>query len=117
MSLKPEFKSDPMYMLLREGNIDEFNKRKAQGESFDLTNCDLKALDLRGIDANGVDFTNTYFRLADLRGIDFSSSRLDGASINETRIAGCLFPKELDAQEIYLSLTCGTRMRYRAIRK
>lgn len=117
MSHKPEFKSDPMYMLLRESNIDEFNKRKAQGESFDLTNCDLKALDLRGIDASGVDFSNTYFRLADLRGIDFSSSNLEGASINETRIGGCLFPKGLDAQEILLSLNYGTRMRYRARRK
>ena len=32
MSSKPKFKNDPMYMLLREGTIDEFDKRKAQGE-------------------------------------------------------------------------------------
>ena len=112
MSRKPEIKSDPMYMLLREEQIDEFNKRKAQGESFDLTNCDLRALDLRRIEAEGIDFSDSYFRLADLRGVNWSNSRLEGSSIHGAKISGCYFPKELSAEEIQLSLTKGTRMRY-----
>ncbi len=112
MSRKPEIKSDPMNMLLREGKIDEFNKRKAQGESVDLTNCDLRALDLRGLEAEGIDFSNDYFRLADLRGVNFSNSQLEGSSIHGAKISGCYFPKELSAEEIQMSLTKGTRMRY-----
>ncbi len=112
MSRPPEIKSDPMYMLLREGKIEEFNKRKAQGESFDLTYCNMRTLDLRGLDADGIDFSNSYFRLADLRGVDFFNSRLEGASLNNAKVSGCLFPKELSADEIDLSLIYGTRMRY-----
>lgn len=111
MSKKPEIKSDPMYMLLREGKIEEFNKRKAQGESCDLTNVDLRGLDLRGMNADGMDFSNSYFRWSDLRGIDFTTSRLEGVSMNGAKVSGCYFPKELTGVEIDLSLTHGTRMR------
>ena len=64
------------------------------------------------IDADGIDFGNCYFRQADLRGIDFSNSHMEGASVNGAKISGCFFPKELTAEEINLSLTHGTRMRY-----
>ena len=107
----PEIKQDPMYMLLRDGKIEEFNKRKAQGETFDLRNCDLRGLDLRAIDADGIDFGNCYFRQADLRGIDFSNSHMEGASINGAKISGCYFPSNILAEEVNLSLTHGTRMR------
>jgi len=48
-----------------------------------------------------------------LPGIDFSNARLEGASINETRISGAFFPAELTADEVMLSANHGTRMRYK----
>ena len=104
--------NDPMYKLLREGCIKEFNVKKAAGDKCDLKSCDLRGLDLRGLDAVGLDFSDCYFRQSDLRGIDFSQSMLKGASINACKISGVLFPQELSASEIELSLLQGTRMRY-----
>ncbi len=107
----PEIKQDPMYQLLREGKIKEFNACKARGETVELQNCDLRGLDLRGLHAEGIDFSGCYFRQADLRGIDFSTCKLDGASINGAKISGCLFPTEFSAAELELSLLHGTRLR------
>lgn len=112
MALKPLTYEDPLYQLLRDGDVKEFNCRKAQIAACDLTHSDFRNLDLRGLDATGVDFSNSYFRRADLRGIDFSSACLDGASIIEAKISGTCFPTELTADEIRLSLKYGTRMRY-----
>jgi len=103
---------DPMYRLLRDGNIEDFNEQKQNGAQFDLTNCDFRSVDLKGLDAAGVDFSGCYFRQADLRGVDFSQSILRGASINGAKVSGVLFPKEISADEIELSLLHGTRMRY-----
>ena len=105
--------NDPMYRLLREGCIKEFNVKRAGGEPVDLTRCDLRGLDLRGLETYGLDFSECYFRQADLRGIDFRKARLEGASINAAKISGAYFPVELSAGEIELSLLHGTRMRYR----
>jgi len=113
MKSKPEIKNDdPLYRLLREGHINEFNESKARGERTDLTNCDFRGLDLRGMDADSLDLSSGYFRQADLRGIDFTNTILEGASIHATKISGTYFPKQLSADEITLSLTHGTRMRY-----
>jgi uncharacterized protein YjbI with pentapeptide repeats len=104
--------NDPMYRLLREGCIKEFNVKRAAGEQVDLTRCDLRGLDLRGLEVDGMDFSECYFRQADLRGIDFRKAKLEGASINAAKISGAYFPVELTASEIELSLLHGTRMRY-----
>jgi uncharacterized protein YjbI with pentapeptide repeats len=106
--------SDPMYLLLREGCIIEFNAKKASGDKVDLRGCDLRGLDLRGLDAAGLDFSDCYFRQSDLRSVDFRNARLEGASINAAKISGTYFPAELTAGEIELSLLHGSRMRYRA---
>ena len=111
-AIEPVIKKDPMYLLLREGKIAEFNKHKAAGKTCDLRNCDFRALELKGLDAEGLDFSGSYFRLTDLRGIDFSKSKMDGASIHEAKISGVYFPKELSSDEITMSLIRGTRMRY-----
>jgi uncharacterized protein YjbI with pentapeptide repeats len=103
--------SDPLYQLLREGKIAEFNARRAAGATVDLTGCDLRGLDLRGLDAAGLDFSDSYFRQADLRGIDFREARLDGASLNNAKISGTYFPAVLPAAEIQLSVQLGTRVR------
>jgi uncharacterized protein YjbI with pentapeptide repeats len=113
MALKPLNYEDPMYQLLRDGDIKEFNRRKAAGESCDLTSCDFRNLDLRKLDASGLDFSNSYFRTTDMRGIDFSTAGLEGASIKAAKISGVLFPAELTTEEIALSIEHGTRMRYR----
>lgn len=113
MSKIPEIKKDELYRLLREGNVAEFNQRKAAGETCDLTSCDFRNVDLQGMDASGIDFTNSYFRQADLRGVDFSRSDMQGASIHGAKISGAYFPKELTAEEIQMSYQYGIRMRYR----
>ena len=111
---KLHISKDPMYLMLREGCIKEFNVKKAAGDKCDLRGCDLRGLDLRGLDADGLDFSDCYFRQSDLRGVDLSKTKMDGASINACKISGVLFPVELSASEIELSLLHGTRMRYSA---
>ncbi|MGH7887802.1 MAG: pentapeptide repeat-containing protein [Candidatus Binatia bacterium] len=108
MALKPLTYEDPLFQLLRDGNVKEFNRRKGEQQSIAMKDCDFRHLDLRGLDASGVDFSDSYFR-----GADFSKARLDGASLNSARISGGLFPAELTPQEIELSVTHGARLRYR----
>lgn len=110
---KLHISNDPMYRMLREGCIKEFNIKKGSGDTCDLRGCDLRGLDLRGLDADGLDFSDCYFRQSDLRGLDLSKANMNGASINACKISGVLFPHELSAPEIELSLLHGTRMRYR----
>jgi uncharacterized protein YjbI with pentapeptide repeats len=88
--------------LLREGHFEEFNRLAAQ-EPPDLRNADLRMLDLR----------HANLTHADLRGLDLSEASLEGASLHGTRVSGVLFPTALNAEEIRLSLTFGTRMRAR----
>ena len=115
MALKPvNTNAGPHYKLLREGRVQDFNARKKLGEKIDLRDCDFRGLDLRGLDATGLDLSGCYFRQTDLRGLDFSQTRLDGASINGAKISGVLFPHELSAEEITLSLLHGTRLRHPA---
>ncbi len=113
MSTLPAIKQDPVYQLLREHKIKEFNDLKSKGTKCDLTNCDFRGLNLRGLDADGLDFTGSYFKHSDLRGIDFSNASMNFCSIKEAKISGVLFPKELSAEEINLSLIHGTVMRYK----
>lgn len=113
MALKPLNYDDPMYQLLRDGDIKEFNRRKAAGERCDLTACNFRNLDLRQLDASGLDFSHSYFRTTDLRGVDFSTARLEAVSIKAAKVSGTLFPAELSTEEIALSLEHGSRMRYR----
>lgn len=114
MSTPPPIISDnELYQLLRDHKIEEFNKRKGDGESVDLRGCDFRGLDLQGVDFKGLDLTDSYFRTADLRGVDLSQTRLEGVSIHGAKISGAYFPKELSPEEIRLSLDVGIRMRYR----
>ncbi|MCB1759612.1 MAG: pentapeptide repeat-containing protein [Gammaproteobacteria bacterium] len=105
---------DPLYRLLREGEVEEFNTRRHSGEACNLRACDLRGLDLRKLDATGLDLRDCYLRQADLRGVDFSQTNLEGASINGAKISGTYFPAALSAEEISLSLMHGTRLRMRS---
>lgn len=104
---------DPLYRMLRQGDVDKFNQARADGQACDLKGTDLRGVDLRRLNASGMDLSDCYLRQADLRGVDLSQTKLNGASIHGAKIAGTLFPIELHAGEIDLSLTHGTRMRYR----
>ncbi len=103
-----------LYDLLRSEQVDEFNKRKASGETCEglLRGGDFRGLDLRKLDADGLDLRDAYFRGADLRGIDFRNTKLEGASFCQAHISGCYFPKEISADEIRLSFDLGIRIRY-----
>jgi len=112
-SQKPRLSADPMYLLLREGRVEEFNRRRANGDSCDLRGANLRGIDLRELDAGGLDLSNAYLRQADLRGQNLSRCRLEGASLHAAHVSGVLFPAELEATEIEMSVRLGTRMRYR----
>jgi len=114
---KPEISDDPMYHLLRDGHIEEFNNKKQPGEFYDLQYCDFRSVDLKGLNAAGIDFRNAYFRQTDLKGIDFRGALLEGASINGAKISGVYFPKNISAEEILLSLEHGTRLRVKHKKK
>lgn len=102
---------DPMYVLLRQGDVSGFNQRWAAGEACDLTNTDFRGLNLFGWEPVGMDLSGGYFRQADLRGVDLSTCQLAGASFHSAKVSGVLFPKSLSAEEIALSVEHGTRIR------
>jgi uncharacterized protein YjbI with pentapeptide repeats len=110
---KPRLSADPLYLLIREGQVEDFNRRKAAGERCDLRNCHFRGLDLRALDPTGLDLSGAYLRQADLRGLNLSKTRLEGASLHAAHVSGVLFPAELSPDEIEMSVRLGTRMRYR----
>ncbi|PCI73418.1 MAG: hypothetical protein COB38_00710 [Gammaproteobacteria bacterium] len=111
MSLR--FPDDPLYQLIRDEKIKEFNQQRESVDSIDFHECDFRGLDLRGLNADGINFDGCYFRATDLRGIDFSKASLDGASLASAQISGCFFPKNINALEVYVSVEKGIRMRGR----
>ena len=112
-SESPKIIDHPLYQMLREGRVEDFNTQRNMHSNLDFCGCNFRGIDLRGADVAGVDFTDAYFRGADLRGVDFRESRLEGASLAAALISGCYFPTELSPEEIALSLEKGTRLRYR----
>ncbi|MBL4583374.1 MAG: pentapeptide repeat-containing protein [Pseudomonadales bacterium] len=109
----PQITQDPLYQLLRDEKVNEFNEQKKAGTTGELSGCDFRGLDLRQLDAAGLDLSNSYFRSADLRGIDFRTTKIEGISISNCKISGCYFPKEVSAEELRMSMEHGTRIRYR----
>jgi len=108
---KPRKSTDPLYLLLREGSSEEFNRRSKAGETSDLRGCDFRGIDLRGVDVAHIDFSDCYFRQADLRGLDLRGCRMEGASLHAAHISGAYFPPQLTSEEIEMSVRLGTRMR------
>jgi uncharacterized protein YjbI with pentapeptide repeats len=109
----PKVHDNALYQLLHNENVAEFNRRHDEAKSAELRGGNYRGLDLRNLNADHLDFSDAYFRGADLRGIDFRNTRLEGASMIDAKISGCYFPKELSPEEIRLSITQGTRLRYR----
>jgi uncharacterized protein YjbI with pentapeptide repeats len=110
---KPRKSADPLYLLLREGSIEEFNRRSKAGEASDLRGCDFRGIDLRGMEVAKIDFSDCYFRQTDLRGLDLRSCRMEGASLHAAHISGAYFPLQFAPEEIEMSVRLGTRMRQR----
>jgi uncharacterized protein YjbI with pentapeptide repeats len=108
---KPTIKDDPLYQLLRNENIKEFNEQRDTLDTSHLRGGDYRGRDLRNMNASGLDFRDAYFRNADLRGIDFRNTLLEGASLIDAKLSGVYFPQSLSAEEIRLSLDTGTRLR------
>ncbi len=107
----PTIKSDPLYQLLRDEQVDAFNKEVAAGAIVDLADADLRNVHLQGADLRRANLRGAYLRGANLKGCDLSEADLTGASIHEAHISGCLFPANISATEIRLSHEFGTRMR------
>ncbi|MBC9249564.1 hypothetical protein A9179_04645 [Pseudomonas alcaligenes] len=110
---QPRQLDTPLYRLLHNEKVKDFNAQKPKGASVDLRGGDFRGLDLRLLDAQDIDFTDAYFRGADLRGLDLRNASLEGASIAHAQISGAYFPVELSADEILMSVNFGTRLRYR----
>lgn len=110
---KPTISDDPLYQLLRNENIKEFNEQRHTLSTENLRSGDYRGRDLRNMEADGLDFSDSYFRNTDLRGIDFRHSNLAGASLIDAKVSGTYFPEALSAEEIRLSLETGTRLRYK----
>lgn len=113
MTFKPVISDDPMYLLLKDHRVADFNRGRAAGEAAVLAGCDLSNLDLRGLEAEGLDLRDACLDHADLRGVDFSGADLSGATLHAALLAGVLFRDDLSPEEIALSLEHGTRLRQR----
>ncbi len=107
----PAIIDDELYRLLRDENIEEFNRLRAKGRACKLSGVDLRCLDLPGMEAENSDFSNSYFRRSNLSGVNFTTCNLEGASIRSASISGTYFPPSISADEITLSIEHGTRMR------
>lgn len=104
-------KTDPLYQLLRDEQIDRFNAEVKAGATVDLSDADLRNVRLQGADLRHANLRGAYLRGANMRGCDLSDADLTGASIHEAHIGGCLFPPNISAAEIRLSHELGTRLR------
>ena len=107
-----EIKHDPVNDLLREGKIDEVNNIIAAGGKPSFSNTDFRSMSLIGLNATGLDFSNTHFLLSDLTDLDLSTCELKGANLKGAKVCGTLFPPEIPAMQIIMSIEHGTRLRY-----
>lgn len=105
-----------IYHSIINEDIDEFTRLMELEDALvviDLADHAFRAVDLRKFSFGKfrVNFDGCYFRNTDLRGLDFSRCTMNGASIHDARISGCLFPDSVDANEIQASNIRGIRMR------
>lgn len=99
--------------LLQEERFLEFNNYvESRGGEVDLSGAHLRAYDLRKCNLKKANLQNAYMRSSDIRSVDLSEARLDGASLKEAKVSGTLFPRNLRAEEIMMSLEHGTRLRH-----
>lgn len=109
----PDIKRSPKPKALFEENRDAFNLSVAKGQVPDLSNQNLSDLELCGFNLRNANLSGAYLRGANLGGQDLSEANLHGASLKGAKVSGCLFPEDLSAEEIRLSVDMGTRLRQR----
>ena len=109
----PLIHDDPMYQLIRNEKIEEFNRQKHSADISNLKDGNYRGLDLRKLDVDGLDLSGAYLRNADLRGLDLRNTNLRGASLNDAKVSGCYFPEQITAEEVRMSVEFGTRLRCR----
>lgn len=98
--------------LIQEERFLEFNNLvDSTAGPVDLSGAHLRGYDLRKCKLKTANLAGAYLRSTDLRSVDLSEANLEGASMKEAKVSGVLFPRELSAEEIRLSLTYGTRLR------
>ncbi|MDR2725309.1 MAG: pentapeptide repeat-containing protein [Candidatus Adiutrix sp.] len=97
---------------LFEENRENFNAEVAKGLKPDFSGQNLSDLDLTGFDLHNANLSGAYLRGTTLRGVDLSGANLQGTSLRGARVSGCLFPPDLPAAEIVMSLEKGTRIRH-----
>ena len=97
---------------LLEENRAFFNAAVAGGRVPDFSGQNLSDMDLTGFNLRNANLSGAYLRGAILSGLDLSEADLHGASLRNARISGCLFPEDLPAAEISLSVEKGTRIRH-----
>lgn len=100
-----------LYALLHKDDIAGFNRNVRKGLS--ICEAAISELGFWQLNAQDVDFTDSYFRSADLRGLDLRTACIEGASLAHAQISGACFPVEMTADEILMSVNFGTRLRYR----
>lgn len=98
--------------LIQEDKHTQFNSlvEKRDGR-VDLSEAMFRGYDLRKFHLKSADLSNCYLRNADLRGMDLSNATMAGASLRDAKVSGTLFPPNLRADELILSLEHGTRLR------
>jgi uncharacterized protein YjbI with pentapeptide repeats len=107
-----ETKKNKFQTFIRNEEHERFNAEIASlVGAVDLEGCNLSNQDLRQFNLRTANLRNAYMKMADLRGVDLSEAQMDGASINRAHISGAFFPRTVPAQEIWLSIEHGTRMR------
>jgi uncharacterized protein YjbI with pentapeptide repeats len=99
--------------LLQDDKVEEVNAILADEDNISLADANLRSANLQGMHVDGIDFSNAYFRSANLKGLDMRTCTLEGASLHGAKIAGTYFPDVLTPEEILLSVTHGTRLRYK----
>ena len=107
-------KSKPLCQLLSSGKIDDFNREAKRLGTVDLADSDLRGLDLRRANLKSADLRGAYLRSADMRGLDLSDAQLAGASLRQAQVSGTLFPGNVAADELRISIDLGTRIRLRS---
>jgi len=109
----PERKESPLFEMLSDGKVDEFNAARANGETLDLENAMMRGFNLRKFNLTSISLKGAYLSQADLRGLDLRFCNLEGATIKNAKISGTYFPDNISAEEIKVSNELGIRMRLR----
>lgn len=107
----PSFPRDPVFKLLRVGEVDAFHKNIEGRDVLDFSGTDLRGTDFRKVDLSKIILRDAYLRDADFRGCDLRHLDLEGASLQSAKISGAYFPENIAASEISMSLRHGTRIR------